>query len=816
MADPFLSDVKALFHFDSANKTFDNAGHTVVETGTIQTASVAGQFGDAVMDCANGAYLSITHADMVIPSEAQWTIEARVSVPSGLTVSSTQRWFVAGNSSIAIGVAMFAGDSKWYFAVRNAGQPGAYLIDANLTTRDVLTHIAISRGAGLASEFVLKTFVEGEEWDSLQGGQSPGDTMYFGNLPGSAFPGKVEEIRFTQNITRYTGAFTPPGAAFDDPVAGPSGAPIATLPLSVTVAAPVTGSSALPLSVTVAAPVTGSSALALRVSVLPTAYLSGIQSVCVGAGQAAIWREIVTVDGSDIANQLIGDVLIDAGEGEARIAEFTLRPPDGTTLELAGWTGLPVTIDIADYSTGSPLYAMRLFSGVIDTPSLDKTSSTLSMRCTDDLQGRCESMSNAELRALIGGYESTAVFDKAAVGWDYARDRLSTVTAALDISPDGEMRVTQWQPKVTPDLTLDASVIGDNSLRTQIAGRSQLVNEVLVEFGYRFPRVKAEGWPISWAYVDPTNFAQFLLDQKWFLQRQQVPAAISAAGGHLEYVSYIPLPNYVVPVGAGYFSPSSADLDLCQGFAALVSFDYAQTTTETHYIAVRNQKSIDQIGLRQTQISGALTGAYPDITAAETGIRLYKDKSSGIPPADSAPIAAEKTSSADTTLTTETDRSAANAAMEALIAIAKAKIWASHRQNRITAVVPLSPAIDLDKTIALNADGIAARGKVVRVVHRLSSSSGSATTEFDIALCSVAGYGITHNADPTAAPAGTSAGLSNLTGSVNITYNAGNTEDHRITITFPGVEEIERANANPIINTTIAAPLVEDLFTVTI
>lgn len=575
-----------------------------------------------------------------------------------------------------------------------------------------------------------------------------------------------------------------------------------------------TGTTSVPVVVRTVKP--GSTQLGVRVNIVPAAILDGSQSVCIGDGVAAVWTAIVTIDGIDVTQQVIADIRIEAEEGAARIAELDIRPDDGTTLEIAGWTGLPVTIDVADNALGSPIYAMRLFTGVIDTPALNKSASTLSLRCTDDLQGRCDGMSNAELYAIIGGYESTAVFDKAASGWSHAQDLLSTVTASLDISAEGDMRLTPWAPKVTPDMTFDESIIGENSLAPSIAARSALVNEVLIHFDYRFPRVKAEGYPVNYHYVTLSNFSAHILAGNWWLQRQQVPAAIRAAGGTVISITYDDLPDYIIPVGAGYFTPSAADADLCMGFAAGVSFDYAQTITEQHRIHVRNQKSIDQIGLRQTTISGALEGVYPDLTAAETGIQRYKEKSSSIPPPDAAAVTLEKTTSADATLTTETDRAAANAAMEALIAVAKAKIWASHRQNNIAATVPLIPALDLDKTIAINADGISARGKIVRVTHRLSANSGEAITEFAIALCSVAGYGITHDSDPTTAPAGTVAGQTDITATVNSVFHMGDTEDHQLVITFPGVAEIERANANPTITSTLAAPLVEDLFTVTI
>lgn len=575
----------------------------------------------------------------------------------------------------------------------------------------------------------------------------------------------------------------------------------------------------LPLVVTVEEPPayeTGTVGVPLRVSVVPAELIAGESSVCVSDTSAAVWTAVVTVGGIDRSSILVGDVTVEAEEGAARIAEFTLRPPAGTTFTPADWMGADVTIDVADYSTGTPRYAMRLFTGVVDQPSIDLTNRLIALRCTDDLQGRCDAVSNATLLALIGGYDSPAVFDAAAIGWSYAQDRLSTVPAALDISPLGELRVTPWAPKETPDIVLGAGLLGDNSLGVSFAERSALVNQVTVEFDYRFPRVKAECYSIVWSYVNMTNFAQFILDGGWFLQRAQVEAAISSAGGTIESVTWTPLPDEIIAVGSGYFTPSANDVLLCMGFDMAVSFDYTQTIEEQHRIAVRAIKSIEAIGLRRETVTGALEGEYPDVVAVETGIRLYKESITSIPPANTATANAGQTTSADVTLTSETDRAAAEAAMRALIAVAKTRIYGSHRGHRVTATVPLIPALDLDKTLRLDGAGVTAQGKCARVVHRLSPDTGEATSDVAVALCSIAGIGIVHDEDATAASDGTEAGTTSLGGVPEVVYNSGAEDDHTITITFPAVDADERSLAEVEIPSAIAAPLIEDELTLTL
>ena len=57
--------------------------------------------------------------------------------------------------------------------------------------------------------------------------------------------------------------------------------------------------------------------------------------------------------------------------------------------------------------------------------------------------------------------------------------------------------------------------------------------------------------------------------------------------------------------------------------------------------------------------------------AVETNVLLYKNKISAIPPKDLAAVVVGLTNSADVTLTTDSDRTAAETAIEVLVDVAK-------------------------------------------------------------------------------------------------------------------------------------------------
>lgn len=532
-----------------------------------------------------------------------------------------------------------------------------------------------------------------------------------------------------------------------------------------------------------------------------------------GSGTAGVWTALVSIDGASVSGKIVGEIRIECDEGGARIADLTYKPDPGATFTPAAWVGKSISIDVANYSSGSATSINRLFTGLIDTPTLNFEARTIGLRCTDNLQNIVEGMSAAAIDVAIpSGYTSPVIFDPAARGWSRAQDRLSTVPSVLDLTPYGALRLTAWAPKVTPDLTFTDSHVLDGSIAVSLASRNQLTNQVDIDFGYRFPRVKAEAYPVSFAYVSEGSIADYASALNWFLQRAAVEAAIKAAGGSIVTIVYTPLPGN--PIGS--WIPGPYDGELCMGFEATVSFDYAQQIEEAHQITVSTPASISSVGTLRDRLSGALVGQYPPIVAVETAMTLFKNDIIGIPPQDTATPLLGYTTAANVTLTADTDRSAANAAMQALIATAKVRIWSAHRQNSVSAAVALNPGIDLDKTIELNVTGVQARGKCRSLTHRLSTDSGEAVTEFSLAICSIAGTGVTHTDTANTAPAGSAPIATPLLGTPTVVFNGGTTQDHVITITFPGVEEVERNKALVPLPSSYDAPITEDLFTLSL
>ena len=287
-------------------------------------------------------------------------------------------------------------------------------------------------------------------------------------------------------------------------------------------------------------------------------------------------------------------------------------------------------------------------------------------------------MSNSAIDAAIpSSYYSNVIFNSAETGWRRAQDRLSTLASALDLDPSGSLRLTAWAAKVTPDLSFTNAHILDESPGLALASRTALINSVEIDFGYRFPRVKAEGYPITYSYVTNSTIAAHVAAGNWFLPAlRRLRPAIKAAGGTIQSISYDALPNDHRDFHAG-----ALRLAFVYGFYCRCQFRLrAADRGAIHHHGVcaeQHRRRRHAAG----QAARALEGVYPQVVAAENSMTLYRNDVAASRRWIWRPDIRAYTTAADVTLTTDTNRTAAQNAMQTLIQVAKTRIAGSHRHN---------------------------------------------------------------------------------------------------------------------------------------
>lgn len=459
----------------------------------------------------------------------------------------------------------------------------------------------------------------------------------------------------------------------------------------------------------------------------------------------ARWRPVVTLGGVDVSARLVGDIDVQAAEGEARVASFSLAPAAGTLI-LPDWTGQAVTIDIAAQATdGSPTDARRLFTGVVDVPDYDLAAHVVTFDCTDQRQEVLGNTPREWVDTNVAGYHSTAVSGEADDALEYASARLASVPAALDLDAYQSPRVTLWALPEPAGITFTEASILDGSLRLQLASRADLRNEITTRLQYRIPRLRARVIECQFE----RTISQYTSQGLDIPSRAMIEQALSGLSGwsQLGDVNFVAIdPGVYESVGGSgsiFTVVSATDApNLALGFSASFYSRWVQSVTEDYAITVRAEASVDAIGSARESLTGATLDAEFD--AASWLDNPATEPELTLPPVGDVAL--------DYGAPGATDRAAAQNAIETLIAQARVAALATHRTTRVAASVAIRADIDLDKRIEIDTTTLHASGKVVRLAHRMSIEDGSATTEFDLAISGFNSVGLQPD-DAPAAPA---------------------------------------------------------------
>ena len=538
------------------------------------------------------------------------------------------------------------------------------------------------------------------------------------------FSGNIDEVRYTNDAALYTASsLTVPTAEFTDPVEVFYESPLAYTELTVVDAG--VGTPMAYTSLTVSSPV-GIPAASTRLVV--TAYGTPIAYTAlavVDTGKPASWTVRCIIDGVDVSARIKGVATVEAAEGGARIASVTLRPVSGAVNPL-DYVGREITLDFVRRISGTEV-PLRVFTGRIDTPEYDLADAVLRLSCVDDLQNRVAALTREQIDLLCGGKYSAAVQGEILDNWDYAQARLSTVAASLDADANGALRVTPWDW-----LDLFATYGGGDILyRTSILRlpqRSSMVNSVEIAYTYRYPRLRQRYAVVGFSATRIDMHRQGYT----YPTQQEIEAACSGSGWVQTRGIFYPAPTLIPHPTGGSVRPRAGAIDM-----AIIHLTqrHGQSVSETYTIDVSAPESVEQNG----RLPATLTGAGQ----SEFDYQVWEDDL-GMAPL--LPSGGEIDHAPDFT------RADSDYAIETLLDQARVKILASHRGADVSNAVPCDPRIDLDKRIRILDDDMDAAGKVRRVVHVMDMETGSATTEFSIAIFGAGGAGLI-TPDTLSAPA---------------------------------------------------------------
>lgn len=233
MSDPSFANVSLLLHCDGADgsTTFTDSsddaiavtavGGAQIDTAQSKWGGASGLFINAGVASETTKHLAFTPTSVHYPSSGDFTVEfwARpVAVPSiagGLyqVIRGVGQWAAISISHRA------NGGLEWYVGRNNPATTPSSIPNAGTLAIGVWSHVALSVSGTSGYCFVNGALVATL---SVPDRPAASTSAYIGAISPTSygFNGRIDDVRVTAGVARYTSAFTPPSAAFPDSAGG--------------------------------------------------------------------------------------------------------------------------------------------------------------------------------------------------------------------------------------------------------------------------------------------------------------------------------------------------------------------------------------------------------------------------------------------------------------------------------------------------------------------------------------------------------------------------------------------------------------------
>ena len=473
------------------------------------------------------------------------------------------------------------------------------------------------------------------------------------------------------------------------------------------------------------------------------------------------WDATLIIGGVEIArNTIHGNINITRNENSAALMNVTLINLEGIQ-DFAAWHGKKVLLDI---ETASGID--RAYTGWVDIPVIDLIAKTITLRCTDKRKEQVNEQLAGELQFI--GKWSDAIFNEVDDTAAELAHRLKTTTQTVDFDQYGNYTVSDYLPKATADFTLADADIYRRTPSVQVASRGRLINQVNIEFEYRFTRLRHRSR--SFEITTPT-FCEYMTIQglKW-MSTGGVNSTIDGFGWTLKDDSksftFLPPPGWY-DCGQGKFgwlpivyegkvvilrdeegnavtdangnpyteTINSNTTDLTEGHILGTTWTaekkFSQYVTEKINIEVNAPQSQAQYGTIAKPVRHSMNIDYDDRDYEEDKpLRLGFSGDSDLKPTDDVYTETDGDSYFDKS-GSAVDY---NNALITVLSMAETTIKKTHRDNHVSIQVPIWPEIDLKHTVATTAGIIQCKGKVSKITHTLNISTGFSETACTLSL----------------------------------------------------------------------------------
>lgn len=508
--------------------------------------------------------------------------------------------------------------------------------------------------------------------------------------------------------------------------------PYIRTPWPVTVQAAPEQRVTTPWPVTVAAP--GVVVSPWPVRVLPASVVGGLDGAASwAAAPDGLWTAVVTLGGADISSRIDSEtpIAVRRARSAAAVAEFAFLP--ASNLAPQSLIGQRVTIDFAQQGG---LAAQRVFTGVIDVPSVDLDSGVITCSCTDQAQEIWAATSRETIDAMVGGRWHVAVSGEPEDTFGYLEERIQSVGASWALDVWQSPRILPWR-NAARSLTVRTADVDNGSLAIELPSRNALRTRIVCRFQYRYTLLRYRGavaqWsqPLQWFWPVVRVGDNLVLEEaKRFLTTSMIGSATeSVPGWSLTSLTIENTPDGAWNLGGDlnpywFTIPYNIAPTLAIGFRADYGTRWQQSVTRDYTITVVWPDLEAQLGGPVWDEIGATLEAEFDqqdwgrddsIEPAIPGAGGLGDATLAWQPAGA-------------------DDAAADEVMRTLLDRAWVSLWAASRSGRVSFSLPCRPDLWLDTRIRVEHSRMRAQGDVEEVEHLLNLGSGEATTSVSLAV----------------------------------------------------------------------------------
>ena len=487
---------------------------------------------------------------------------------------------------------------------------------------------------------------------------------------------------------------------------------------------------------------------------------------------SSFWTARVLLDGDDVSANLTGTLSVDNEEDAAAVCQFTLKPTLGL-VDLTKWVGASVRVFFVKTDKDkNTLTEFLLFNGFVDVPTYDPQSRLTTFTCTDDLQKAFEASTLEQIDAVVGGFWSADVFNEDADKWTYAQDRLSTIPYTMNYDVNRVIVKTPWAAKATPDFTVNAAVVFDESLSVELGNSRGMVNQVDIAFDYQYDTFKEVSKSYYWTMRPGVAQASTVYGITPVTNQMVLDAAESDDWVLNDAPHFQPWPP------SGWYdgvAVVNADRNLVVGSSFRLSRRFSQYINEVTTHRLKAPKSIASLGkllvteeynlvAEYSEEVGEFGGTVPKYGSYEAELNtFFADEITDNEPVNPSYVGtvnvpfsfSEYKNTYDSTLVngvkvydfsasiTLNDRDTLNATVEVVQNLHKSVILKSHRGNSVGFTSLIEPTLTREHTVRVDTPNVVAQGKVRQVTHTLDINAGSALSQVTLGVSRSTAVGIT-------------------------------------------------------------------------